>query len=94
MSFSLTGLTSYVNQNTLPLMTRAVFGAKSISMANKMALIQNNQMSFFYLFFLLLLTFAVHRDTKSLFASKVDERLGNKKNRTEIDAKMRGSMRD
>jgi hypothetical protein len=36
MSFSLTGLTSYVNQNTLPLMTKAVFGAKSISMANKM----------------------------------------------------------
>lgn len=36
MSFSLTGLTSYVNQNTLPLMTKAVFGAKSIAMANKM----------------------------------------------------------
>ena len=36
MSFTLTGLTSYVNQNTLPLMTKAVFGAKSISMANKM----------------------------------------------------------
>lgn len=36
MAFSLTGLTSYVNQNTLPLMTRAVFGAKSIAMANKM----------------------------------------------------------
>ena len=36
MSFSLTGLTSYVNQNTLPLMTKAVFGAKSVSMANKM----------------------------------------------------------
>ena len=36
MAFSLTGLTGYVNQNTLPLMTRAVFGAKSISMANKM----------------------------------------------------------
>ncbi len=36
MAFSLTGLTSYVNQNTLPLMTKAVFGAKSISMANKM----------------------------------------------------------
>ena len=36
MSFSLTGLTSYVNQNTLPLMTKAVFGAKSVAMANKM----------------------------------------------------------
>lgn len=36
MSFSLTGLTNYVNQNTLPLMTKAVFGAKSIAMANKM----------------------------------------------------------
>jgi hypothetical protein len=36
MSFSVSTLTSYVNQNTLPLMTRAVFGAKSISLANKM----------------------------------------------------------